>query len=77
MLDDTTTKCGMLIRVEVVMSELAASHSTDGVDEVPMVKILEPILVRIMSVGPPVKVHCRRVLNPVLITSILRNIQYT
>ena len=68
---------GTLIWVEVVTREFTASHTTDGMDEVTAVEILKPVLVRIVGVGAMVKVHCRRVLPSLLVTSVLWNIQYT
>ena len=54
-------------------SQLVACHLTDGMDEVVTVQIFEPILIRVMGVRATVELMSRRVLYPVLITSILRN----
>ena len=54
-MDNTATEGGALIRVQTVASQLAACHLTDGMDEVPTVQILKSVLVRIVSVGPMVK----------------------
>ena len=40
-----------------------------------MVKIFKTILIRVVGVGMTVKVQCGRVFNPILVTSILQNIQ--
>ena len=40
-----------------------------------MVKIFETVLIRIVGVGITVEVQHRQVFNPILIVSILRNIQ--
>ena len=69
--DDATVERSALIRVQVMTSEFATGHTTDRVDEVPTVKVLKPILVRVVSVGTMVEIHRQRVFNTVLITSIL------
>ena len=56
----------MLIRIELV-----TSHPTDGVDEVPMVEIFEPVLIQVVGVGPMMEVGSRRVLNPVFVRATL------
>ena len=66
-----------MIRVKVVTGQLVTSHPTDGMDKVAAVKVLEPILVRIVGVGPTVEVGGRRVFYPVLIMSVLRSCQLT
>ena len=65
----------MLVGIKLVTCQLTMGHTTDGMDKVPTVKIFEPVLVRVMSVGPTMEIGRRRVLNPVLITSILQNNQ--
>ena len=55
MTDNTTTEGSALVWVEMMASQLAMGHLTDGVNEVLMVKIFEPVLVRIMCVGTTVK----------------------
>ena len=64
-------KGGALVRVKMVMSQLATSHSTNGMDKIYAVEIFESVLIRIMGVGPMVEVKRGRVLNPILIMSIL------
>ena len=76
-MDNTTTKSSALIRIEVVTSQLAVHHLTNGMDKIPMVKVLKPVLVRIVCVGAMVKLVRRRVLNPILIVSVLRVHQNT
>ena len=51
--------------------QLATRHTTDGMDEVPTVKVFKPILVRIVSVGPTMEVSGGRVFHPILVMSIL------
>ena len=45
-------------------------------DEVPMVEIFKSVLVRVMSVGATIEVHRQRIHYTILITRVLRNIQY-
>ena len=71
------TERGALIGIEVVASQLAAGHPTDGVDEVRTVEIFKPVLVRVVSVGTTEKVVGRRILPTLLITCILGFDQYT
>ena len=65
------TKGGVLIRVKVVVSQLAMSHLADRMDEIPTVQVFEPIFVRIVRIGSTIELMGRRVLNPLLIMSIL------
>ena len=65
------TEHSTLIWVKSVMSQLAAHHLTDSVNEIPTVQVFEPVLVRIMRVGVTIELVRRRVLNPVFITSVL------
>ena len=71
MMNDTVMECGTLVQVEVMMSKFMAGHATDGVDEIVTVQVFKPVLVRVVGVQATVKVHRGRVLDPVLITSIL------
>ena len=71
MTNHAATERGALIRVEMMPAEFAASHPTNGMDEVGPVKIFEPILVRVMGVGSAVEVIGRRILTALLITCIL------
>ena len=52
-------------------------HLTDHINEVPIIQVFKPILVRIMSVGMAVEIMSGGVLRPVLITSILGRCQDT
>ena len=70
-MDNTTAEGGTLVGIKLVMSQLAMSHPTDGMDKVPTVEIFETILIRVVGVGPTMEVGSRRVFDPVLITSIL------
>ena len=65
------TKGGVLIRVKVVVSQLVMSHLADCMDEIPTVQVFEPIFVRIVRIGSTIELMGRRVLNPLLIMSIL------
>ena len=69
--DDTMTKGSALIEIKMVAGELATSYTTDCVDEVVMIEIFKPVLIRVMSVGAMVKVHRRRVFPTLLVTSVL------
>ena len=76
-MDNATTKGGTLIGIKTVTSKFAMSDAADHMNEVPSVEVFEPVLIQVMSVGAAVKIHRRRVLDPVLVTSVLCNIQYT
>ena len=56
MSDDTMTKRGTLVRIQMVMTQLAMGHLTDGVNKVSMVKVFKPILIRVMGVGMTIEV---------------------
>ena len=70
-MDDTTTKCGALIRVQSVMGQLTPCHPTNGMNEVSSIEIFKTILVRVVGVGPMEEIMCRGVLDTILIMSIL------
>ena len=72
MTDNTATEGSTLVWVETM-----TSHPTDGVDEVPTVQVFEPILVGVMCVGTSIELMSRRILDPVLVTSILGGRQDT
>ena len=72
MTDDSATEGGALIRIKVVAAKLATGDTTNGVDEVGPVKILEPVLVRIVGIGTTVEVVSRRVFPTLLVTCILK-----
>ena len=55
----------------MMASQLVVCHPTDGVDEVLMVKILEPILIGIVGVGSVIEIMSQRVFDSILIASIL------
>ena len=76
MTNNTATEGSALIWVEMVAAQLAASHATDGMNEVATEEIFEPILVRVMRIGTTIEVHRQRVLPTLLITSVLWSIQY-
>ena len=64
-------KGSALIRVESVTCQFVTSHPTDGMDEIATIEIFKPILIQVMSVGLTIEVMRRRILNTVLVTSIL------
>ena len=70
-MDDTTTKGGTLIGIQMMTGKFMTSHPTNGVDEIVTVKVFKPVLIWIMGVGPTIEVQSRRVFDPILITSIL------
>ena len=55
-MDNTTAEGGTLVRIEVVTSKFTTGHSTNGVNEVATVKIIKPVLVRVVCVGAMVEV---------------------
>ena len=71
MSDNAVIEGGALIGIKSMMSQLAARHLTDRVDEIPTVEILEPILIRIVGVQVAIKLVGRRILNSIFIMSIL------
>ena len=71
MADNTATKSSALIRVQSVTSKLMTGHPTDGMNKVPAVKVFKPVLIQVVSVGSAVEVQSGRVLDPILVTSVL------
>ena len=71
MTNDPATEGSALVRIKMVTTELATCDPADRMDKVSPIKILEPILVRVMSVGSAVEVIGRRVLPTFLVTCIL------
>ena len=53
--------------------EFVTSHTTNGVDEVAAVEVLEPVLIRVMGVGTTIEVVRRRIFMAFLITCILKD----
>ena len=76
-MDNPIVECGALIRIQVMTSQLTAHHLTDGMDEVSMIKIFEPILIQIMGVGAKEEIMSQGVLNTVFIASVLQDGQDT
>ena len=70
-MDNSTTKGGTLIWVKVMMHQFVTCHPTNCMNEILTVEIFETVFIGIMCVGLTVELMGRRVLNPVLITSIL------
>ena len=58
-----------------MMQQLVTCHTAQGVDEVPMIQIMELILIWVMSVGSVVEVMSRGVLHSILIASILKGVR--
>ena len=52
-------------------AKFVTSHTTNRMDEIVTIEILEPVLVWIMGVGAAIKVIRRRILPTLLITSVL------
>ena len=71
MTDNTVTKGSMLIGIQTMTGKFMTSHTTNGVDEIVMVKVFKPVLIWIMGVGLTIEVQSRRVFDPILIMSIL------
>ena len=74
-MNDTVLEGGMLIRIKSVTQQLTTRHSTNGMNEIPMVKIVEPIFIGVMGVGVAVEIMSGGVLHSVLVTSILDDIR--
>ena len=60
-----------------MMRQLAVHHLTDCVDEISLVEILESIFIRIVGIGPTIKLMSGGVFDPILITSILGRMSTT
>ena len=75
MTDNALTKGGALIRIKSMMCQLAASHPTDSMDEVPMVQIFKSVLVRVVGVGTTVELMSGGVFNTILVMSILEDVR--
>ena len=56
-------------------SQLAARHPTQGMDEVLPVKVGESVLVQVVGIRPRKEVMGRRILHPILIMSILKDVK--
>ena len=65
------TEHNVLIGVKMMMSQFAACHLTNGVDEVSAIEIFKPILIQVMGIRMMIKVVHRGVFNAVLVASIL------
>ena len=76
MTNNATSKGGTLIGVEVVATELATGDPADRMDEVGPVKVLKPILIRVVGVGTTIEIIGRRVLPTFFVTCVLGSIQY-
>ena len=72
MIDYATTEGGTLIRIKMMMGQFATHHLTDCMDEIPTVQVFEPVLIRVVCVGMPVKLMSGGIFNPVFVMSILR-----
>ena len=69
--DDTATKGGTVVRVKTMTSQFAVHHPADSVNEVLMVEILKPILIRIVGIRAMVELVSQRVFDPIFVTSVL------
>ena len=74
-MNNATVKGGALVRIQIMMCQLPTHHPTDGVDEVAMVEVFKTVLIGIVSVGSTIEIVSGRVLDAILITSILQNIR--
>ena len=61
----------MLVWVKVVTTEFMTSDPADRVDKVGPVKVLKPVLVRVMSIGATIEIVGRRVFLTFLVTCVL------
>ena len=75
MTDNPMTEGGALVRVKLMTGEFMMSHPlshpTDGMDKIMMVEIFKTVLVRVVGVGMTIEVVCQRILDTILIVSIL------
>ena len=71
MTDDPTLERSALVWVQLVMSQLTTGHPTDGMNEVSMIEIVKPILIRVVGVGVAIEIMNRRVFDSVLVMGIL------
>ena len=71
MTDDATMEHSVLIGVKMMMSQFAAYHPTNGVDEVLAIEIFKPVLIQVMGIRMMIKVVHQGVFNAVLVASIL------
>ena len=55
----------------MMTAELATSDPANRMDEIGPVEILEPVLIRVMSIGTTIEVVRRRILPTLLVTCIL------
>ena len=76
MTNDATTEGGALVGIEVVTGQLASGHLADSVNKITTVKVFKPVLIRVVGIRMMIEVHGQRVHDPVLVASVLRNIQY-
>ena len=68
MSDNTTTKGGTLVGVEMMAREFATSHTANRMDKVAVIQILKSVLVRVVRVGTTIEIHGRRILPTFLVT---------
>ena len=71
------TKGCALVGIKVMTGQLTTGYPADSVNEITTVKVLKPVLIRIMGVGLMMEVGGGRVFNPIFITSILEHHQLT
>ena len=63
-----------MVWIKMVTGKLAASYTANCMDEITAVQILEPVLIRVVSVGTTIELVRRRVFPTFLIMSILDTI---
>ena len=66
-----------LVQIKPVTCKFVTSHPADGMDKIIMVEVFKPVLIGIMGVGMMIELMSGRVLNTILITSILERCQNT
>ena len=69
--NDSPTEGRTLVRIEMVATELATSHTADRVNKVCPIQVFEPVLIRVVGVGTAVELVGRRVFPTFLVTCIL------
>ena len=69
--DHAPSKGSALVGIEVMTAEFAMSDPANRMNKVGPVKILKPVLIRVVGVGTTIEVVRRRVLPTFLVTCIL------
>ena len=66
------TKGGVLVGIKTITCQLAAHYLADGMDEILMVEVFEPVFIGIMGVGPMVELMSGGVLYPIFVMNMLQ-----